>query len=92
MIEGRRFLIAGRVQGVFFRESTRARAQQLGLNGHALNCADGRVEVLAFGDPARLDELAQWLAQGTPAARVDRVEVEPATGQAPPEGFTTGWR
>ena len=52
----RRCLVAGRVQGVFFRASTRARAEALGVAGHARNLPDGRVEVLACGSstPAAL--------------------------------------
>jgi len=45
----RRCLVAGRVQGVFYRASTRARAEALGVTGHARNLPDGRVEVLACG-------------------------------------------
>ena len=47
----RRCLVAGRVQGVFYRASTRARAESLGVTGYARNLADGRVEVLACGEP-----------------------------------------
>jgi len=43
----RRCLVSGRVQGVFYRASTRARAESLGVTGHARNLRDGRVEVLA---------------------------------------------
>lgn len=71
-----RYLIAGRVQGVNYRASTVARARELGLHGWAKNLGDGRVEVVARGAPAALDELARWLWQGPPAARVDAVLVE----------------
>lgn len=69
-----RFLVSGHVQGVAFRAHARAEALALGLRGHAINLADGRVEVVAMGDPAALDGLARWLAQGPPQARVDGVE------------------
>jgi acylphosphatase len=69
-----RFLVAGRVQGVFFRASTARRALELGLTGHARNLADGRVEVIASGDPVSLAALRAWLHEGPPAARVDSVE------------------
>ncbi|UYB51498.1 acylphosphatase [Xanthomonas sp. AM6] len=72
-----RFLVAGRVQGVYFRASTRERAIALGLDGHARNLADGRVEVIAAGADAALEALAQWLQHGPPAARVDQVLREP---------------
>jgi acylphosphatase len=73
-----RFLVSGRVQGVFFRASTREQARALGLSGHAKNLDDGRVEVLACGEPQALDALERWLHAGPPSARVDGVEREPA--------------
>ncbi|WP_369940072.1 acylphosphatase [Xanthomonas medicagonis] len=72
-----RFLVSGRVQGVYFRASTRERAQALGLDGHARNLADGRVEVVAAGAAAALETLAGWLQHGPPAARVEQVLREP---------------
>ena len=56
-----RCLVAGRVQGVFFRASTRHQAQELGLSGHARNLPDGRVEVLICGNPRRVAKLQAWL-------------------------------
>jgi acylphosphatase len=69
----RRFLISGRVQGVFFRASTREQALQLGLVGYARHLSDGRVEVLAMGAVNALASLEQWLWQGPPAAEVTEV-------------------
>lgn len=66
-----RFIVTGKVQGVFFRASTREQAQRLGLRGHAKNLADGSVEVLAVGDAGAIDALEDWLRQGPPLARVD---------------------
>ena len=83
-----RFIVSGRVQGVFFRASTRTEALRLGLNGYARNVADGSVEVLASGDAAALDELERWLHIGPPAARVQSVQrVESAESMS--EGFQT---
>lgn len=90
-VEARRFFISGKVQGVFFRDYTRREAERLGLAGYALNLDDGRVEVLAQGAPADLDALARWLADGSPASRVDQVNAEPAVEQVE-SGFATGWR
>ncbi|MBA2238212.1 MAG: acylphosphatase, partial [Lysobacter sp.] len=59
-----RFIVSGKVQGVWFRASTRDRALALGLSGHAKNLPDGSVEVLASGDPAAVEALAEWLRQG----------------------------
>jgi acylphosphatase len=83
-----RFLVTGRVQGVFFRASTRERALRLGLTGSARNLADGSVEVIASGDDAALAELERWLQQGPPSARVERVRREALPEQAL-RGFVT---
>ncbi|RZA31422.1 MAG: acylphosphatase [Lysobacteraceae bacterium] len=69
-----RFLVTGRVQGVFFRASTREQALRLELRGHARNLDDGRVEVVAAGEAAALDALEIWLRTGPPMARVDKVQ------------------
>ena len=66
--------MSGRVQGVFYRASTRERAQQLNCHGYARNLADGRVEVLAVGEPAAVDALVAWLRHGPPAAHVQDVQ------------------
>ncbi|MFQ5696908.1 MAG: acylphosphatase [Myxococcota bacterium] len=68
--------VRGRVQGVFFRASTRARAQALGVSGWVRNRPDGDVEVLAQGEEARVRELIEWLQRGPELARVQSVEVE----------------
>lgn len=85
----RKFRVTGKVQGVWFRESTRREAKRLGLDGHAVNKPDGSVEVVAAGSEADLDTLEKWLQQGPPMARVDQVESEPHpdTDQS---GFRTG--
>lgn len=82
-----RFLVSGRVQGVFFRASTVRQGQALSLRGWARNLADGRVEVLAAGSETALDELAAWLHKGPPMARVDRVDRQPADPAEVPTGF-----
>lgn len=71
---GARFLVSGRVQGVFFRASTSAEALRLGLSGHAKNLDDGRVEVVAQGDAGAIAEFEAWLRRGPPQARVDALE------------------
>jgi acylphosphatase len=85
---GARFIVSGRVQGVFYRASTRAQAQQLGLTGHARNLPDGCVEVLAHGPADALDALERWLWQGSPAAEVEGVERSPLDAE-PPRTFST---
>ncbi len=69
-------LIAGRVQGVFYRASTREKAVELGLKGWVRNLPDGRVEAVAEGDPAVVEKLVEWCRQGPPGARVDGVDVD----------------
>ncbi|MEO5811268.1 MAG: acylphosphatase [Rhodanobacter sp.] len=68
-----RFIVTGRVQGVFYRASTRQRALELGLVGYARNQPDGSVEVVASGADAALAALQTWLQQGPPAAQVEHV-------------------
>lgn len=82
------YKISGRVQGVFFRASTRREALNLGLTGYARNLSDGSVEVLACGPASAVEQLGIWLSVGPPAARVsivDGVLVE----LEPPDSFTT---
>ncbi|MBC6988224.1 acylphosphatase [Hymenobacter sp. BT491] len=76
MVEHRTFRIHGRVQGVFFRQSTQKKAQKLGLTGYVRNEPDDTVWIEAEGPTEALDALAQWCRKGPPAARVDRVDVQ----------------
>ena len=71
-----RFIVSGKVQGVFYRASTQRRAGELELTGHARNLSDGQVEVLASGSATALDALERWLWQGPPAAEVTAVSRE----------------
>ena len=73
----RHYIIHGRVQGVFFRDSTRHKARDLDVRGWVRNRPDGTVEVMAAGEEDALDALEAWLRDGgPPAARVERVERE----------------
>lgn len=83
-----RFRVGGRVQRVGFRAATRREAVRLGLVGHAVNCADGSVEVVAQGAPAAVEALADWLRSGPPQARVARIERE-AIATSDRFGFAT---
>jgi acylphosphatase len=85
--ECRHFRVTGRVQGVFFRDSTRQVAQNLELTGYARNMPDGSVEVLACGSSEALERLAEWLQSGPPSARVANVEAA-AVDVAKPPSFT----
>jgi acylphosphatase len=87
----RRCFVSGRVQGVFYRATCVRKAGSLGIRGFARNLPDGRVEVLACGEPQTVDAFVAWLWEGSPASKVTAVEVaaaDPATLQRP-EGFTS---
>jgi acylphosphatase len=88
-VSGARFLVAGRVQGVWFRAATREQALALRLQGFARNLADGSVEVVACGDDAAIDALGQWLRQGPPLAKVATVERLPLQAGVAFEGFVS---
>ncbi len=66
--------IKGRVQGVFFRQSTREKARELSIGGTVRNLADGSVELVATGSTEQLDRLLAWCRQGPPRASVTGVE------------------
>lgn len=85
----RLFRITGRVQGVFFRASTRDVAVDLGITGHAKNLPDGSVEVLACGPPDALQQLANWLQHGPRMAEVENVSAS-VVDCPPPAVFSTG--
>jgi acylphosphatase len=84
----RRYLVSGRVQGVYYRASAARRARAAGITGYARNLPDGRVEVLACGSEAALREFIDWLWIGPAAAKVSDVVVEalePAPEDLPQE-------
>lgn len=66
-------IIEGRVQGVFFRDSTRREAIELGLCGWVKNRFDGSVEVVAEGPKEKIETLIAWCHHGPPIARVTKV-------------------
>ena len=85
----RLFNVTGDVQGVFFRATTQAVAERLGVNGHAVNLLDGSVEVRACGDDAAIEELLRWLHKGPRMASVTGV-AESDTNCSSPGTFSTG--
>lgn len=76
MLKRLELIIKGRVQGVFFRHSTREHAQDLGVVGWVANCPDGSVKIVAEGEERVLKKLYDWCCQGPPLAHVDEVEEE----------------
>lgn len=80
---GKRLHVHGLVQGVFFRAWTRQQARILGVTGMVRNRRDGSVEVEAFGDADAVEALIAKCREGPTHARVERVDVEEAEGEAP---------
>ncbi len=75
--EARHLRVHGRVQGVFFRDSTRRRARRQDVAGWVRNDPDGTVEAWLEGSPDDLDDLEGWIRDSGPGrSRVERVEVE----------------
>jgi acylphosphatase len=73
--ERRRVVVRGRVQGVFFRDSTRERARAHGVSGWVANRPDGAVEAVLEGSPEAVDRVLRFMETGPPRARVEDVEV-----------------
>ncbi|MEW6714974.1 MAG: acylphosphatase [Nitrospirota bacterium] len=67
-------IIKGRVQGVFYRASTRDAAVKLRLKGWVRNMPDGSVEALFEGDEEALGEVLRWCRNGPPGAYVSKIE------------------
>ena len=74
-------LVSGRVQGVFYRASAKAKAEELGIIGFVQNLPSGEVYIEAEGTDEVLDQFKTWCAQGPPRAQVERVEIKEGTLQ-----------
>jgi acylphosphatase len=83
----RRFVIAGRVQGVGFRFFAEDAAAREGVDGWVRNLPDGRVEAYVEGDREAVDRVELALCRGPAHARIERVDVE----EQSPSGRTTGF-
>ena len=68
--------ISGQVQGVFFRDSTRQKAEELSLAGWVKNLRDGRVEAVFEGPPERVREMLRWCEEGPRQASVENVDTD----------------
>ncbi|HEX5468975.1 MAG TPA: acylphosphatase [Gaiellaceae bacterium] len=71
----RRVVVYGRVQGVFFRDSLRRRAEAEGIAGWARNTTEGTVEAVFEGEPASVERLIAFAREGPPDARVEDVRI-----------------
>lgn len=72
--------ISGRVQGVYYRESTKEQAERLGVRGWIKNLKDGRVEAVFDGPASAVADLLDWCADGPPNAKVTDIEAETDEG------------
>jgi acylphosphatase len=77
-----RYIVSGKVQGVFFRAWTRDQARSLGVSGWVRNRPDGTVEALAVADEATQARFRQRLEQGPPLSRVSGLQALPAEAGA----------
>lgn len=80
-------VISGRVQGVWFRQSTKEEAQRQQVTGWCRNCPDGSVEAVFEGEDAAVKRMIAWCRQGPKMARVARVDVEWLTTEGDLDGF-----
>ena len=71
----RRVLVSGRVQGVFFRDSCRERAEEAGVSGWVRNRSDGRLEACFEGDEGAVARVVEWCRRGPSGADIDSVDV-----------------
>jgi len=78
-IEAVHIVVRGRVQGVWYRNSAKARASELKLAGWVRNCPDGTVEIHAQGNRENLDRFIEWCKQGPPTAEVTGLDTTPAS-------------
>ncbi len=81
MVVTKHLRIYGRVQGVFFRESMRGRAVELGVSGWVRNRRDGWLEAVFHGHEQPVEELIRWTRRGPSAAHVERMDVEDRMGE-----------
>lgn len=79
--------ISGNVQGVFFRDSTRQKAEELGLAGWVKNMPDGRVEAIFEGPSGAVQEIIDWCKEGPSQATVEDVDAEHEEPAEDLEGF-----
>jgi acylphosphatase len=79
--------VSGKVQGVFFRSSTKDKADELGLSGWVKNLQDGRVEAVFEGEEGMVEKMVEWCRRGPEYARVATVEVIPEPYKGEFSGF-----
>lgn len=80
--------VTGRVQGVFYRQSTMDKAMELGVKGWVRNLPDGRVEALLLAENTVLEAMLAWMELGPPTAEVEQIFIEVEDEPETLEGFT----
>jgi acylphosphatase len=73
--ENKLLKVTGKVQGVFFRQSSKKMADEFGVKGYVKNCLDGSVEIGAEGNENDLKKFIEWCCQGPPNAVVINIEI-----------------
>jgi acylphosphatase len=79
--------VSGQVQGVFFRDSTRKKAEELGLAGWVRNLPDGQVEAVFEGPSREVREMVRWCEEGPQHASVENVDKDFESAGGDLEGF-----
>lgn len=82
MLKSRKIVVSGKVQGVYYRASTREVARQLGLTGWVKNMSNGDVEAITCGESADLDALQKWMQTGPDGASVTALQASEVEMQA----------
>lgn len=81
MLATKHLRIVGRVQGVWYRESMRIEAEQLGVTGWVRNCRDGTVEAMVQGSPQAVNAIIEWARRGPEPAYVTDIEITDGEGK-----------
>ena len=76
--------VSGKVQGVFYRQSTKEKAEELGITGKVMNLENGDVQVIASGQEEKINQLIEWCRKGPSRALVYGIEIK----ELPPEDFS----
>jgi acylphosphatase len=76
MLKTINILVTGKVQGVFYRQSARQLAHELGISGTIKNCADGSVNIRATGTGVQLEHFTNWCRKGPARAVVAEIIIE----------------
>ncbi|MBX0321475.1 acylphosphatase [Halomicroarcula sp. F13] len=82
--------VSGRVQGVYYRATTRDTAREQGVDGWVKNLDDGRVEAVFEGDPEAVDAMVEYCHEGSTRANVTDVEVNEEAPEGL-DGFEVRW-